>query len=1558
MSVASLVLALSLAILAWSAFAADPGWQEGRGTWFDVQDGDLRTANCHFRWDQVRTGKYIGAFSDTNPMFRGSCGKCIELRCQNADFKDGFGQTLDRKNACKDPKRSIFVTIADACPCHYPSNHHSNKRWCCGDSSRTHIDVTQEAFAQLADLGHGRWLALIKPHLQHLAAASSAGTSLVANLKHITVTLATWDMVWEVYLDPKWAIRWLRLCGAQDRALEQFFKQEVAELSMERHGRAKQLVVFFGTAGIGTRGGWGGDAVLRACCKVLCRPRGSNKLRGRVVLVDEHRTTRVSSAVNGKQSWEGELNHEQPTRRAGWKPPAGQGEPRLLRPAWSQQRDQPVRGLMWCPRIKAEPAAEPTKGTGKAQGKAAKAKPAQQPGRWLDRDCNAALNMQRIGESRWRPLDLCYWPEQGALPAKGKEYPEHGYKRLRDKPPKTQQQQQPAAAQQSSLVLALSLAILAWSAFAADPGWQEGRGTWFDVQDGDLRTANCHFRWDQVRTGKYIGAFSDTNPMFREQLHQCLQALQQSENEVLAVQVSLHRSKAELSAAKEELAACMSKNADFKDGFGQTLDRKNACKDPKRSIFVTIADACPCHYPSNHHSNKRWCCGDSSRTHIDVTQEAFAQLADLGHGRWLALIKPHLQHLAAASSAGTSLVANLKHITVTLATWDMVWEVYLDPKWAIRWLRLCGAQDWALEQFFKQEVAELSMERHGRAKQLVVFFGTAGIGTRGGWGADAVLRACCKVLCRPRGSNKLRGRVVLVDEHRTTRVSSAVNGKQSWEGELNHEQPTMCAGWKPPAGQGEPRLLRPAWSQQRDQPVRGLMWCPRIKAEPAAEPTKGTGKAQGKAAKAKPAQQPGRWLDRDGNAALIMQRIGESRWRPLDLCYWPEQGALPAKGKEYPEHGYKRLRDKPPKTQQQQQPAAAQQSSLVLALSLAILAWSAFAADPGWQEGRGTWFDVQDGDLRTANCHFRWDQVRTGKYIGAFSDTNPMFRGSCGKCIELRCQNADFKDGFGQTLDRKNACKDPKRSIFVTIADACPCHYPSNHHSNKRWCCGDSSRTHIDVTQEAFAQLADLGHGRWLALIKPHLQHLAAASSAGTSLVANLKHITVTLATWDMVWEVYLDPKWAIRWLRLCGAQDWALEQFFKQEVAELSMERHGRAKQLVVFFGTAGIGTRGGWGADAVLRACCKVLCRPRGSNKLRGRVVLVDEHRTTRVSSAVNGKQSWEGELNHEQPTMCAGWKPPAGQGEPRLLRPAWSQQRDQPVRGLMWCPRIKAEPAAEPTKGTGKAQGKAAKAKPAQQPGRWLDRDGNAELIMQRIGESRWRPLDLCYWPEQGALPAKGKEYPEHGYKRLRDKPPKTQQQQQPAAAQQSSLVLALSLAILAWSAFAADPGWQEGRGTWFDVQDGDLRTANCHFRWDQVRTGKYIGAFSDTNPMFRGSCGKCIELRCQNADFKDGFGQTLDRKNACKDPKRSIFVTIADACPCHYPSNHHSNKRWCCGDSSRTHIDVTQEAFAQLADLGHGVIALQWRLVDCKTVSSGTGHYYPSGSSSSPSKWTSL
>ncbi|KAJ9530572.1 hypothetical protein QJQ45_012494 [Haematococcus lacustris] len=91
---------------------------------------------------------------------------------------------------------------------------------------------------------------------------------------------------------------------------------------MKRYDCVKQLVAFFSAAGIGTRGGWGAEAVLRACCKLVCRTRGTkeegtNQQRGRVVLVDEFHTSQVSSAVYGQQPCEEQLDIRKPTRPAG-----------------------------------------------------------------------------------------------------------------------------------------------------------------------------------------------------------------------------------------------------------------------------------------------------------------------------------------------------------------------------------------------------------------------------------------------------------------------------------------------------------------------------------------------------------------------------------------------------------------------------------------------------------------------------------------------------------------------------------------------------------------------------------------------------------------------------------------------------------------------------------------------------------------------------------------------------------------------------------------------------------------------------------------------------------------------------------------------------------------------------------------------------------------------------------------------------------------------------------------------------------------------------------------
>ncbi|KAJ9510829.1 hypothetical protein QJQ45_027758 [Haematococcus lacustris] len=269
-----------------------------------------------------------------------------------------------------------------------------------------------------------RWNDNIKLELQHLAATTPAGTSLVAIQRHVAVTLATWDAVWGEYLHPKWAEQKMRLHGAQEMVLERYFKkvpmspvlprmscalcalcamhleEEAASVSQQEWGTRKQLVVFLGNAGIGTRGGWGAKAVLQACRKVVERP---------------------NSGKPTNRPCEEELNSSKPTRPEDWKPKPGQVQDRLLRSAWSKRFEAQVRGLMWCPWL-----AQATPG---------------ELGKWVDRDCNAALNLQRAGESKWRPLELCRWPHRGRLPAQGKEYPALGFKKLRERAPKGQAQQ-------------------------------------------------------------------------------------------------------------------------------------------------------------------------------------------------------------------------------------------------------------------------------------------------------------------------------------------------------------------------------------------------------------------------------------------------------------------------------------------------------------------------------------------------------------------------------------------------------------------------------------------------------------------------------------------------------------------------------------------------------------------------------------------------------------------------------------------------------------------------------------------------------------------------------------------------------------------------------------------------------------------------------------------------------------------------------------------------------------------------------------------------------------
>ncbi|KAJ9510165.1 hypothetical protein QJQ45_015641, partial [Haematococcus lacustris] len=75
------------------------------------------------------------------------------------------------------------------------------------------------------------------------------------------------------------------------------------------------------------------------------------------------------------------------------------------RPDLSPAEDQPP------PPAQDQPPAQPPPGPVLVQ------RPQAPPwGRWLDRDTNGCLNLQRIGESKQRPLELCQWDDLEALP--------------------------------------------------------------------------------------------------------------------------------------------------------------------------------------------------------------------------------------------------------------------------------------------------------------------------------------------------------------------------------------------------------------------------------------------------------------------------------------------------------------------------------------------------------------------------------------------------------------------------------------------------------------------------------------------------------------------------------------------------------------------------------------------------------------------------------------------------------------------------------------------------------------------------------------------------------------------------------------------------------------------------------------------------------------------------------------------------------------------------------------------------------------------------------------
>ncbi|KAJ9516646.1 hypothetical protein QJQ45_015181 [Haematococcus lacustris] len=223
-------------------------------------------------------------------------------------------------------------------------------------------------------------------------------------------------------------------------------------VSRQHYHQERGVAVFLG-AGNFSQGGWKAGAVREGFRRVVQQPSrpSADPRPDRLVIVDEFRTSRVSSSVHARQPCELHLPDDRP-RPADWVPPAGQVNHRLLRPAWSVRHAKCVWGLKWCHEVPPNPPPPPPPPAPLAQDPPA---PAQEPppppppaqdqpppgpvpppqapswGRWLDRDTNPCLNFQRIGESMQRPLELCRWTDLEALPPVGKEYQQR-YKLVND----------------------------------------------------------------------------------------------------------------------------------------------------------------------------------------------------------------------------------------------------------------------------------------------------------------------------------------------------------------------------------------------------------------------------------------------------------------------------------------------------------------------------------------------------------------------------------------------------------------------------------------------------------------------------------------------------------------------------------------------------------------------------------------------------------------------------------------------------------------------------------------------------------------------------------------------------------------------------------------------------------------------------------------------------------------------------------------------------------------------------------------------------------------------
>ncbi|GFH14244.1 uncharacterized protein HaLaN_10262, partial [Haematococcus lacustris] len=217
------------------------------------------------------------------------------------------------------------------------------------------------------------WLAQLKPQLNALSHVSSKPSSLASYQRFANTVVETYDAKWAEVSKPRRANAKFRLYCGNKRVVAGFWSKLIKQAKKRWPDRIPALA--YGAAGFSSSGSIGCRGVP---VSQMLKEAPRQFPAGGVVMVDEFRTSRVSSAYSNPS----EALRGQPPENFRW-----------LRPVYSGAKRSQVSGLKCSTSNNV---------------------------RFYDRDVSAALNIRRcaVGPGP-RPTELCYWDGRPAMPKLG-----------------------------------------------------------------------------------------------------------------------------------------------------------------------------------------------------------------------------------------------------------------------------------------------------------------------------------------------------------------------------------------------------------------------------------------------------------------------------------------------------------------------------------------------------------------------------------------------------------------------------------------------------------------------------------------------------------------------------------------------------------------------------------------------------------------------------------------------------------------------------------------------------------------------------------------------------------------------------------------------------------------------------------------------------------------------------------------------------------------------------------------------------------------------------------